>query len=420
MHRTRTIATAIALVATTAGGAVALGGSDSTTVATASPSTTTVAERPTERPGERPDSTIDLGPAIDVVSEAVAAARTSPADTPTALALGGEPAGTDTPGAPSPGDQDPQPTPAAAPVHETLPGGGTPPPPSGPSEPIGELDDDGPVPAGFDFVAPPAPQGTPAIGGGPTGLAVAPSCSHQCISRGDAYARGFGALLVVETTVPTEMFISAIADLDGDGEYEDTHFETTPHGTTKHLWALDHLEPGTTYHAMVAATDEHGHTSYAWGHFTTLSQRDVFVEFGDLEIVGGPSGIDHTGWYLGLDGPIKSATPGYQGILLYKDLPRTVGLDFWVTRGWDCELPQFWTAAGQASHGHDDDACLAWNSTSIDIDLDTIPAGTNHWTSTTVQRTLAPAAGDGALPPGYGDPHWFNFSVPVTLHVSYS
>ncbi len=172
---------------------------------------------------------------------------------------------------------------------------------------------------------------------------------------------------------------------------------------------------------MVAATDEHGHTSYAWGEFTTLSQRDVIVEFGDLTSTGGPNNITATMWRLGLDGPQKNITPGQQGILLYKDLPWIADLDFWVLRQWDCDIDQIWNPDPAVPQGHSNPACKAGNSTSIEVDLDTKPAGKTRWTSTTAQTTLRPPTAEGdELPPGHGDPYWFTFEVPVTLHVSYS
>jgi hypothetical protein len=302
-----------------------------------------------------------------------------------------------------------------------LPGtGGAPPTP--PLDPIGDLDDDRPVPAGFDFTAPPKKPGATNGLGGPGGLAVEASCSHQCITKGVAYPRGFGAELVVETSVPARLFISAIADLDGDGTYEDTHFESVDFLVQSHSWALDHLEPGQTDYAMVAATDANGHTAHAWGEFTTLSQRSVFVELGNGEIVGGPGNISSTHWFLGLDGPLTDVTPGQQGILLYHDLPRLVDLDFWVTRSWDDELCEVWLPEGATAQGHDSGSCLTWNSTSIvDVDLAAAPAGKTRWTSTSVSVSLHPPTGEGgALPPGYGDPYYFFFEVPVTLHVSYS
>lgn len=306
-------------------------------------------------------------------------------------------------------------------VHEVITGTHGTPPPAGPDDLIGELDDDGPVPAGLDLVAAPEqPAGGTGLGG-PGSLADAPSCAHQCITSGRAYPRGFGAELVVQTSVPTSLYLSLVADLDHDGVYEDLHVDSTDLGATEHHSTFDDLEPGTTYHAMAAATDEHGHTAYAWGTFTTLAHRDVFVELGDLTVDGGPNGIDATTWLLGVDGPLTDATPGQQGILLYKDVARTIDLDLWVVRSWDDEVCEVWQPPAGQPHGHDSAACLAWSSTSVDVDLDQAPAGKSRWTSTSVALTLHQPTGDpgDALPPGYGDPYWFDFSVPVTLHVTY-
>lgn len=306
-------------------------------------------------------------------------------------------------------------------VHEVLTGSHGTPPPAGPGDLIGDLGDDRPVPAGLDLVAPPKQPGKPNALGGPGALADAPSCAHQCITSGKAFPRGFGAELVVKTSVPTSMFVSVVADLDDDGDYEDAHYFWSESDGKEHHATFDHLAPGTTYHAMAAATDADGHTAYAWGTFTTLSQRSVFVELGDLTVDGGPGKIVKTSWLLGLDGPLTDVTPGQQGILLYHDLPRTVGVDFWVVRAWHDEICEVWLPQAAYPQGHDGASCLAWNSTSVDVDLDTIPAGQAHWTSTTVSLNLQPPSGEGnALPPGYGDPYWFAFSVPVTLHVMYS
>lgn len=305
-------------------------------------------------------------------------------------------------------------------TRDELPGAGST-PPAEPSDPIGELDDQRPVPAGFDFTAPPKRPGAPNGLGGAGDLAVAPSCSHQCITRGVAYPRGFGAELIVETSIPAQLFITAIADLDHDGVYEDVHVESTPHAVTAHSWALDHLQPGETYHVMAAATDEHGHTAHAWGQFTTLSTRDVFVEFGSGEIVGGPGDVSGTRWSLGLDGPLTDVTPGNQGVLLYRDLPRHVDVDFWVIRDWEDDLCEHWSPTA-TPQGHDTYACVAWNSTSLAaVDLDEAPAGSTRWTQSSVTRSLQPPSGaGGALPPGYGDPYYFWFDVPITFHVTYS
>jgi hypothetical protein len=102
-------------------------------------------------------------------------------------------------------------------------------------------------------------------------------------------------------------------------------------------------------------------------------------------------------------------------------MPRVIDFGLWILRGWDCELPEVWAADPDIPQGHDNASCLAWNSASVDIDLDTKPAGKTRWTTTTVQQTLhTPTDAGGALPPGYGDPYWFSFEVPVTISVTYS
>ena len=307
-----------------------------------------------------------------------------------------------------------------SPVREAMAGAGGPPPAKA-ADPIGDLDDERPVPAGLDLTAPPKPTGSPNDHVGPTDLAVEASCSHQCISRGVAYPRGFGAELVVETTVPATLFLTVVADLDGNGTYEDLHVESTPYAVSDHAWALDHLEPGQAYHVMAAATDANAHTAYVWGAFTTLSQRAVFLEFGNGEIIGGPNNISRTDWYLGFNGPPTYVDPGDQGILYHQAVPRYVDIDFWVARSWDEKVCEAWFGPeGYGAHGHG--SCIAWNSTQLDaVDLDLAPAGRTRWAETSVALTLHPPTGAGdALPPGYGDPYYFFFEVPLTLHVIYS
>ncbi|MBI2706031.1 MAG: hypothetical protein HYX32_12190 [Actinobacteria bacterium] len=304
-------------------------------------------------------------------------------------------------------------------TRQVLPGAGGP-PPTEPADPIGDLGDHRPVPAALDFKAPPEPAAVNGYGG-PGGLAVAPSCSHQCITRGVAYARGFGAELIVETSMPATLLLTAVADLDGSGDYETVLADWSPGRVSTYSWALDHLQPGQTYYVMAAATDEDDRTAYAWGEFTTLSRRDVFVEFGDTEVFGGPGNISQTTWILGLDGPLANVAPG-EGILLYKALPRFADLDFWLARSWEGDICEGWWPSGEPSFGHYSDSCVAWNAVGVDgIDLDTIPAGKTRWTQTSASMTLRPPTGAGnALPPGYGDPYYFSFQVPLTLYVTYS
>jgi hypothetical protein len=307
--------------------------------------------------------------------------------------------------------------PAAGTLHEVLPGAGGPPPVAAVDQ-IGDLGDDRPVPAGLGLIAPAA---KPKVGGlgGANSLAAVPSCSHQCITKGVAYPRGFGAELVVETSVPAKLFITAIADVDGDGDYEETHVESTPFGLTSHSWALDHLEPATTYHVMAAATDEHNHTAYVWGQFTTLSQRSVHVELGPVSITGGPGGVKRTTWLLGVGGPLVDHT----GIHVYRDVPRRVDVEFWLLRSWSGDLCEGWSIHETTpKHGHSSDACLAWNSARLSqVDLDVAPQSASRWTQTAVTRTLRTSSDvGGALPAGYGDPYYFHFERPLTLYVTYS
>lgn len=309
-----------------------------------------------------------------------------------------------------------------SPVRDAMAGAGGR-PPARPAEPIGDLDDERPVPAGLGLTAPPKQTGSPGNHVGPTDLAIEASCSHQCISRGVAYPRGFGVELVVETTVPATLFLTVVADLDDNGTYEDLHVESTPFAVSEHAWALDHLEPGQTYHVMAAATDANAHTAYVWGAFTTLSQRDVFLEFGDSEIIGGPGNISSTDWHVGFNGPPTYVDPGDQGILAHHDLPRHVDIDFWVSRSWDekiCEAG--WGPGEYGSQGHNNTMCIAWNSAQLDaVDLDIAPAGRTRWAETSVALTLHPPTGAGdSLPPGQGDPYYFYFEVPLTIYVVYS
>ena len=365
------------------------------------------------RGGTAPGPAGAAGPAPEATPDPSTAAPSDPRDPHDGAAS-----------APSPGSGSGSPettVPADARRHEVLPGAGSP-PAATPDDPIGGFGDDGPVPAGLGFTAPPHPPHAAGGLGGPTDLAVAPSCSHQCITEGVAYARGFGAELVVEAELPVRFFLTAVADPDGDGDYQVSHADWSPFGVTSHSWSLDHLLPGQTYHVMVSATDDDGHTAYAWGEFTTLSQRTVYVELGTADVFGGPGGVDSTTSMLGLNGTHVDASPGLQGILLFHDLPRHLDVDYWMVRSWDDDICESWVLDYRAPHGGIGDACVAWSSAAVDdVDLDLVPGDAAHWTETDVELSLHPPTGEGeALPPGYGDPYYFSFEVPVTLHVTYS
>ena len=55
-----------------------------------------------------------------------------------------------------------------------------------------------------------------------------------------------------------------------------------------------------------------------------------------------------------------------------------------------------------------------------DVDIDAVPADRSSWTEVSITRMLQTATGDGALPPGHGDPRYFDFNATVTLTVEYS
>jgi hypothetical protein len=283
---------------------------------------------------------------------------------------------------------------------------------------LGVIDTSGTVPDGLDLTALPTAPGAPGpvAGDGPQ-LAAGFSCAYQCIKSGVAYPRGFGAQLVVETHVPARLFISV---LEQDNDPVDS---TNSTGTVSEFsWALDHLEPGHTYFAMVAATDENGDTAYAYGEFTTMSQRTVEISVGTPTVTGGPTNIVSTRTYLKVsDLDFLSVQPGesqvYIGIHRHLDLAVQLFREWATSQYTFCEGP--WPNA-HGGQGDSDDECGTWNSASIDeLDLDLIPDGRNSWTEVTFSRTFQTSAGDDALPAGQGDPRFFHFSAPVTLTVTY-
>jgi hypothetical protein len=141
-----------------------------------------------------------------------------------------------------------------------------------PSQPLGPtlilvLEDSGPVPTAF----------ASALAGDPTrsnpidaadGYAAAPSCAHRCITSGVAYAHGDDVELVVETSIPVSFYISVVADLDDDLDYEMQLVDSTAFGYTSHSWTLEDAVPGQIYYVMVSATDANFHIDNAWGEFT--------------------------------------------------------------------------------------------------------------------------------------------------------
>jgi hypothetical protein len=306
--------------------------------------------------------------------------------------------------------------------HEVLGGTKTPGPGSGASDPIGGFDVSGLVPEGLDLTAiPGAPASPTPLAGGKGSLSAGPGCAYQCITSGIAHPRGFGVELVVTTKVEADLFMTVVADLDGDGEYEFHDADYSDPMVTGHSWALDHLEPGQTYYAMVAATDEHGDTSHAFGEFTTLSTRTVHVVVDEVDVFGGPQNLEATEQFFRLDDADHAA---YQlgDWVEVADVDRHVDVDLMVARFWEAEVCEpFWESLMDSPQGDSDDSCLSWNTASDGIDLDRIPAGSTRWTSVAFDATLQTPAGDGqALPPGYGDPRYFNLLADARLVVVYS
>jgi hypothetical protein len=277
---------------------------------------------------------------------------------------------------------------------------------------LGAIDTSGAVPEGLDVTAfPGAPEAPTPAADGPT-LTAGLSCAYQCIKSGVAYARGFGALLVVETHVPARLFITVV---DADNDLVDA---TNLAGVqTGFLWALDHLEPGQTYYAMVVATDENDDSSYAYGQFTTLSERTVHVTIGDVTIDGGPQYNHGVYFDLEVDGEFSTSfTP------TLADVDRQLDLRLWVRLYYDGNLCEYLPGPddGWGPQGYSEDHCVVWNSALLDnIDLDAIPgAGQGTWTDTTVQETFTTGSSGGALPDA--GVFFIHFSAPLTLYVTYS
>ncbi len=304
-----------------------------------------------------------------------------------------------------------------------LPGDGAVRPDPRPVEPLGEVDVKGFVPAGLDLTAFPGAPSAPATSGfqGADSFSAGWGCAIQCVTKGVAYPRGFGAELVVETSVDADIFVSVIGDADGDGDYEYSNFEWS-NGPVDHLsWTVDDLDPGQTYYAMVSAQDSQGGHSLAFGVFTTLSHREAYVSLGDLTITGGKDD-DGVRRALSVDGWWSDYTPGSEGIHRYTDLDGTVDLRLSVFRDYDGDICE---AQGHyddlPAHGYSSVTCTAWNSADvIGLDLDVVPAGATRWTETEAHATIQTSAGGGALPTGYGEPYFFHFSAPVTFWVQYS
>ena len=189
-------------------------------------------------------------------------------------------------------------------------------------------------------------------------------------------------------------------------------------------WPLDHLDAGRTYDAMVAATDEHGDTAYAYGRFVPLAERTVHITLGDVTVDGGPQNVVDTAVYLSVDGDdFWIVDAGSDGSSVYAGRGRHVDLVLFTLGQWatsQSTVCEGFDPDRMLAQGDSDGLCGSWNFASLNnADLDVISASESRWTSATVSTTFNTSASDDALPASYGDPRFIHFSAAVTLDVSY-
>ncbi|HEX7277095.1 MAG TPA: hypothetical protein VF244_06940 [Acidimicrobiales bacterium] len=142
------------------------------------------------------------------------------------------------------------------------------------------------------FTTPKAAPGKDQNGGGGTVKTKGDGCDLQCISKAWVNPGRGSAALEVKTEVPSRMQVKA-------STFEPMQTTSGPHFNVVHAAAssgadfrtewdvdLDGLEPGTTYHVVVWATDEEGRTAYQQGTFLTHEAvRRVKVTFNRIRII---------------------------------------------------------------------------------------------------------------------------------------
>lgn len=260
--------------------------------------------------------------------------------------------------------------------------------------------------------------------GGADDFKGGPGCSIQCITSGVAYARGIGAELVVKTDTAARIWIYVWTD--------DGYHRVVDSGEPVQSFAelFDDLEQATSYYAMAAAEDAAGYTSYRWGTFQTL-ERNVEITLSPAQIHVAPFdeppyNSDEFGvyvwlegdWLPGSDGPSEMDGDGtldlevdpivIDGAGRYVDL--AVELAQFDPVDDVCEyhgLPFSDPSSGEWG-------CDVWTFATFDGgdgDLDDRPASATSWTEHTLQRTLVVPGGHDDVP--------LDFTVPVTLHVTY-
>lgn len=285
-----------------------------------------------------------------------------------------------------------------------------------PDVPIGDVAAAGHAPEGIGFASFPGASNAPAPTqhDGPSGYAVAPGCHTQCITSGLAFPRGFGAEMVIETSVPATVFVSVIADIDGDGAYEYGATTTGDDPSTEFRWALDHLAPGREHLVVVAATDEHEETAHAYGSFTTLSTRTAFVSVAGVDFAHAPANAELTELWARVDGGLDLVyANGFLAMSPAEHAHRHVELVFTARQRWGggCATDPVAIASLPLAGVHHP-SCSVWTSGWTDsFDLDTPPDLTSRWTTSEVPVRVESPVGQ------YGT---FRLRADLVVHVAYS
>lgn len=101
-------------------------------------------------------------------------------------------------------------------------------------------------------------------------------CQLECIKKATGQATGDSATFVVETHVPTKMWVIITGEApEYSGDTPKTHWTTTVNG----------LDPGTKYDVTIAAEDTDGHTRTIFGNFTTQT-RMTTLTFDKIHVIG--------------------------------------------------------------------------------------------------------------------------------------
>ncbi|MGI9579471.1 MAG: hypothetical protein ACR2OH_14830 [Microthrixaceae bacterium] len=297
---------------------------------------------------------------------------------------------------------------------------------------IGSIDPDQLPPVGMGLVYLPQGGGAPDASAfpSPSALSGGYGCAISCIEEGLAYPRGFGAELVVGTSVPTRLLAIVVEITPGYPHVDTTNIYSW---NTGHSWVLDDLDPGMSYGVTVIATDGDGNQDIAYGEFTTLSTRDVSVDVGGI-VITGPEIDATTSLWLGIeDEDLRDVTPGQGGVPTFEDVGRFSDFGILVIRDYEPILGPLFGECPEAAagvngpyewpdQGHHEGACRYWNTARLQgLDLDVSPAGATRWDSVSFTAQLRTPDGSGdSVPPGFGDGWWMDVVATATFHVTYS